>query len=354
MALQAELLETTEALEPHLAAWDALAVARGRPYCAPGWMLSWLRAVAPPDALLRACVVTEGGELVGIAPLWAQEGEGGGRYSLLSENTASPVEPLCARGRENEVAAAFGALLAEASPRPREIQLKYAPAGSPWPRLLAEHVPGYSPPSIECTRVMALPKVRLDQPSMDAWLATRSRNFRQQLRRAWRRLEDEGAVLRSSSGQEIDGGIEALSRLHHARWDARGGSRALNPRVEEMLRLAARELGDERLRLLSLDVDGASISSHLFVRCGRDVCLLAGRLRRPLGRLPAVGSGAGRGTRGGHRERRRVVRAGPRRPALQVPLRRLGGVRGVAHAPAGRRMRAAAPTRRATGCEKRA
>jgi CelD/BcsL family acetyltransferase involved in cellulose biosynthesis len=268
MALQAELLETTEALEPHLAAWDALAVARGRPYCAPGWMLSWLRAVAAPDALLRACVVTEGGELVGIAPLWAQEREGGGRYGLLSENTASPVEPLCAGGRESEVAAAFGGLLAEATPPPREIQLKYAPAGSPWPRLLAEHVPGYSPPSIECTRVMALPKVRLDQPNMDAWLATRSRNFRQQLRRAWRRLEDAGAVLRSSSGEEMDAGIEALSRLHHARWEARGGSRALNPRVEEMLRLAARELGEERLRLFSLEVDGASISAHLFVRAG--------------------------------------------------------------------------------------
>src|SRR6185503_17320955 len=79
MALQAELLETTEALEPHLGAWDALAVARSRPYCAPGWMLSWLGAVAPPDALLRACVVREGGELVAIAPLWTQDGDGGGR-----------------------------------------------------------------------------------------------------------------------------------------------------------------------------------------------------------------------------------------------------------------------------------
>src|SRR6185436_7674538 len=176
MALQAELLETTEALEPHLAGWDALAVARGRPYCAPGWMLSWLGAVAPPDALLRACVVREGAELVAIAPLWTQDGDAGGRYGMLSEHTASPVEPLCVAGREGDVAAAFGQLLAEANPGPREIELKGAPAASPWPRLLSEHVPGYSPPSIECTRVMALPKLRLDQPSLNAWLATRSRN----------------------------------------------------------------------------------------------------------------------------------------------------------------------------------
>ena len=160
MALQAELLETTEALEPHLAAWDALAVARSRPYCAPGWMLSWLRAVAPPDALLRACVVREGGELVAIAPLWAEGGDGGGRYAMLSEHTASPVEPLCTAGRESEVAVAFGRLLADASPRPREIELKGAPAGSPWPQLLAEHVPGYSPPSIESSRRRASPSSR--------------------------------------------------------------------------------------------------------------------------------------------------------------------------------------------------
>jgi GNAT acetyltransferase-like protein len=265
MALQAELLETTEALEPHLGAWDALAVARGRPYCAPGWMLSWLRAVAPPDALLRACLVRDGGELVGIAPLWAEEG---GRYGMLSEHTASPVEPLCVDGREAEVAAAFGELLAEASPRPGEIELKGSPAGSPWPRLLAERVPGFSPPSIECTRVMKLPRARLDQPTMDAWLATRSRNFRQQVRRAGRRLEEAGAVLRASSGEQLDGALDALSRLHHARWEARGGSRALNPRVEGMLKLAARELDESRLRLLSIDVDGASISAHLFVRAG--------------------------------------------------------------------------------------
>jgi len=35
-----------------------------------------------------------------------------------------------------------------------------------------------------------------------------------------------------------------------------------------MLKLAGRELGDGRFRLLSIDVDGVSISAHLFVRAG--------------------------------------------------------------------------------------
>jgi CelD/BcsL family acetyltransferase involved in cellulose biosynthesis len=97
---------------------------------------------------------------------------------------------------------------------------------------------------------------------------TFAKSFRQQVRRAGRRLEEAGAVLRASSGEQLDGALDALSRLHHARWEARGGSRALNPRVEDMLKLAARELDDSRLRLLSIDVDGASISAHLFVRAG--------------------------------------------------------------------------------------
>src|SRR5262245_12926616 len=112
MALQAELLETTEALEPHLGAWDALAVARGRPYCSPGWMLSWLRTVPPPGAMLRVCLAHDEGQLVGIAPFWTGDGDGAGRYGLLAEHTSSPVEPLCVTGLEDEVAAAIGPLLA--------------------------------------------------------------------------------------------------------------------------------------------------------------------------------------------------------------------------------------------------
>jgi CelD/BcsL family acetyltransferase involved in cellulose biosynthesis len=268
MALQADLLDGEAALEPHLTAWDALAVARGRPYCAPGWMLSWLRAVAPSGAALRVCVVHDDDELVGIAPFWADREDGQGRYALLAERSSYPVEPLCVNGREAEIAAAVAGLLAAARPPPRAIELIGVPADSPWPRLLAERWPGASQLAITCTRTEPVPKVALRHPSMAAWLATRSRNLRQQLRRDRRRLEAAGAEFRVSSAAELDGDIDSLARLHHARWNERGGSRALDGGVEAMLRLAGRELGGDRFRLLSTDVDGVSISSHLFVRAG--------------------------------------------------------------------------------------
>jgi CelD/BcsL family acetyltransferase involved in cellulose biosynthesis len=268
MALQAELLETVAAVERHLPAWDALAAARGRPYCAPGWMLSWLRAVAPPGSLLRTCVVHDGDELVGIAPFWTQGEDGGGRYGLLAERTSYPLEPLSVEGREAETAAAFGELLAEARPRPREIELTGVPSTSQWPRLLAEHWPDSSRASITRTREEPVPTVGLGHPSMAAWLATRSRNFRQQLRRGRRQLEEAGAQFRTSTAGELDRDLDSLARLHHARWSARGGSRALDARVEAMLKLAGPTLGQARFRLLSIDVGGASISAHLFVRAG--------------------------------------------------------------------------------------
>ena len=261
MALQAELLGSVTELERHRTAWDDLAVARRRPYCAPGWMLSWLRAAAPARTLLHACVVTDGAELVGIAPFWS---DGDGRYALLAERTAYPLEPLTVEGREAETAAAVAGLLAAASPPPREIALTGVPSESPWPGLLAAQCAA----SITCTREEPVPTVALRHPSMAAWLDTRSRNFRQQLRRGRRKLEESGAQFRLSSPDELDRDLDSLARLHHARWSGRGGSRALDAPREAMLRLAGRELGPERFRLVSIDVDGESISAHLFVRAG--------------------------------------------------------------------------------------
>ena len=105
MELRAELLDDVGALERHAPAWDALATARGRPYCTPAWMLAWWLEAAPPDAQLRACVVHDGGELIGLAPFWAASE--GGRYGVLGGRTASPLEPLAADGREPEVAGAI-------------------------------------------------------------------------------------------------------------------------------------------------------------------------------------------------------------------------------------------------------
>ena len=72
MGLRVELIEDEKGLAPFVAEWDALAVARARPYCAPAWQLAWWRHARPTSALLRAVVVLEQDRLVGIVPLYCK------------------------------------------------------------------------------------------------------------------------------------------------------------------------------------------------------------------------------------------------------------------------------------------
>src|SRR4051812_334801 len=267
MSLRGELANDPAELERDRAGWDDLAVASGRPYCAPAWMLSWWRAVAPQDAQIDVCLVRNGDELVGVAPLWTRTEAGSvGRYGLLAEGTSAPVEPLARRGLEPEVASVFAELMAGADPEPQTISFHGTPAASPWPRLLAESWPGARAPTISHSRSERVPKVGLSRTSLDGWLSTRSRNFRQQVRRSRRWLEAEGAEFRISTLTGLERDVQSLARLHHARWTPRGGSGALDRSVEAMLVLAGRQLiGDRRFRLWSIEVDGRSISTHLFL-----------------------------------------------------------------------------------------
>src|SRR4051794_529659 len=132
MALTADLLDDVDALAPHRAAWDALAVELGRPYCTPAWMLAWWHEAAPAGGRLAVIAIRDGDELAAIAPFWANPDSG--RYGMLAERPASPIEPLVRPGLEREAAVMCADVLAGASPRPTEIVFQNAPARSGWPR----------------------------------------------------------------------------------------------------------------------------------------------------------------------------------------------------------------------------
>jgi CelD/BcsL family acetyltransferase involved in cellulose biosynthesis len=115
--------------------------------------------------------------------------------------------------------------------------------------------------------------VTLEAEDVDAYLKSRSSNFRQQMRRARRKLEKEGAVFRTAATpEEIDRDLDAFERLHNARWEHRGGSAALVEGVDAMLRQAGRDLLEGgRLRLDSIDVGGRTVSSQLYLAAGGEV-----------------------------------------------------------------------------------
>ena len=243
-----------------------MAVAAGEPYCAPGWMLSWWREAAPAGARLRVAAAHEDGRLVGIAPFYGERRFGALEWLRpLATPVAHRVGPLCAPGRETEAASVFARALASARPRAAVLAFDEVPGDSPWPRLLADAWPQRTFLQTR-SRPSAAPVVELGDPDFDAWLARRSANFRQQTRRARRRLEAAGGRLHRIDGAAVAPMLDDFARLHRARWTWRGGSAVLGDGVEAMLRRATAVLAPQRrLWLWTIEADGALVSAHLFV-----------------------------------------------------------------------------------------
>ncbi len=270
MALQGILLERVEDLLSLREEWDALAVANGRPYCSPAWMLGWWHHVAEAGARLRAVAVTDEGALVGLAPFWvARRRSLLSRYRLLGAGVAAPVEPLARPGHEREVAAVISSYLASATPRAALVALDGVPADSPWPHLLRDSWPARRPPRIVQESSRPLPTVDLEG-GYEEWFAARRPHFRQQVRRYRRRIEERGGRFHMAEGvAELEPRLRAFARLHESRWVERGGTAALDARVERMLLQVARDAPDEqRFRLWCIDSDETAVSAHLMVAAG--------------------------------------------------------------------------------------
>ena len=256
--MRAELVVDASRLESFRAEWDALAEAAGQPYAAPGWLLPWLRHASPPDAALRAVVVTDEAGLAGIAPLMTDPS---GWYAALGSRACSGVEPLARPGLERPVAEALAQTLASSKPSPRAVAFEGLSRRSPWPGLVATAWPG-RPAEIVLDRTDRGPFAAGD--SYETWFAARSAHFRKRMRRARRELEDRGATFRLSGTDAVD----AFAALHRERWANRGGSGVLTPGVEAMLADAAGDLGPKRFRVWVLEVESEPIAAEVMVAAG--------------------------------------------------------------------------------------
>ena len=272
--MRGELVQDVGPAEELRGAWDDLAVSSARPYSSPSWLLAWWRPAAPAGALLRVAAAFDGDELVGVAPFFALPAHGGlTRYRLLAAGASAHVEPLARAGRERQAGIVLAGTLAAATPRPDILRLEGVPATSPWPDLLAHNWPGRSRPWCHEEATTPAPAISLEGRTFAAWFGSKSRNFRQQMRRGRRQLEERGAVFRlASNEEELQRDLRAFSGLHRSRWSPRGGSGVLTTGVERMLADAGRELVSAgRLRVWSVDVDGLTIASTIFLAAGGEV-----------------------------------------------------------------------------------
>ena len=253
MPPEIELLSDLERVDAGVeAAWRSLAEARGNAFVTPEWFRAWSTHYGA-DAQPAVIVASDpGSPPAGVLPLARQ----GGTLRFAGANLGYSF-------------AAAGAPVAAALPAGwRTLVLDNVEAGSSWVReLLAAQ-----PRRVAATtmRRAALPRAALPD-SFDDFLAARSRNFRSQVRRKTRALEnDHGARFRRTERpDELHADLEAFFRLHEARWDARGGSSARGERVRAFhLDFASAALERGWLRLWLLEVDGHAVAAWYGWRLG--------------------------------------------------------------------------------------
>jgi CelD/BcsL family acetyltransferase involved in cellulose biosynthesis len=263
-AATALVVERPEQLEPHLDAWDALAAAAGRPFCTPAWMLAWWREGRSGDARLRVVLVRDADDtLVGVGPFFAQVAFGLAEYRLLGAGFSHRVGPLAVAGREREAAAAIAAALALATPAPASVVFEGIEASDPWPELFADGWPGRRP-RVRTDVEMDSPAIALDA-DFEAWMARRERKFRKEARRVARRLEEEGVTRRLATDEPA---VEALLRLHYARWEERGGSN-VGEEARRVIGGALRAFDDDaRMAVALLEGPDGPVAADLVLRAG--------------------------------------------------------------------------------------
>jgi CelD/BcsL family acetyltransferase involved in cellulose biosynthesis len=271
---RAEVIDDLTAAAALAPAWDELAQEASLPLCAPGWMLSWWRHMAPEGSELRIVAVHDGETLVALAPWFAGRGPRGRvDVRFLGAQISDRVDVLCRPGREREAADAIRRAIPSLRPRPDLIAFEAVAASSAWTRLLASGAGGRARLAVYRNSVLPAPTVTLPQDGgFEGWMAGRSSNFRSQMRRMRRKLESGGGAVRMlREPAETSAGLAALLALHRERWSGRGESGLERRGVPELLAGAATALGPDRLRLWVAEIDGEPISVQLFIAAGTEI-----------------------------------------------------------------------------------
>jgi CelD/BcsL family acetyltransferase involved in cellulose biosynthesis len=276
-------LDVTVIDDPHDAEairgqWDQLAVAAGRPYCSPAWMLSWWARARTGDARLRTIVIRDRSSVLAIAPFFAQVGRLGlTEYRLLAAGISHRIGVLWREGHELALAEPLGDALSRLHPRPSSIVWEGIDARDESPARSAPALSG--PAGVKLRRDAALdaPTIHLAGRSFEEWLDATSNNFRKGILKDRRNLaKSRGTIRRTRSGDELEADLATLARLHHARWADRGGSGFFDARMVSMLRdVAGYLLATDRFRLYVVELEGTPI--------GVTVCVAAGGTVAPWG-----------------------------------------------------------------------
>jgi CelD/BcsL family acetyltransferase involved in cellulose biosynthesis len=255
----------------HRSEWGALAEAAGNLFATPEWAECWQRHVGHRYRPLTLGARADDCRLMGVVPL-AVRGRRPLRVARFQgSGVGDELGPACAPEDRDGVAAALREAL-DARELPLDLLLaERMPAPQGWARALG----------MRRLRDESSPVLRTDATSWDDYLASKSSNFRSQLRRKERALaRDHGLAFRLADDPErLHRDLDVLFDLHRARWGGAESVAFAGPRVDFHREFAAVALERGWLRLWILELDGRPAAAwqgfrfagaELFYQSGRD------------------------------------------------------------------------------------
>jgi len=238
----ADRVDLLSSLEEAREDWTALAHESRNIFSTWEWASTWWRRYgAGHRPLVVAC--REAGDTVALLPLYLWSLRPIRIARFIGHGPADQLGPICSPAGRPTAADGLRSVAALA-----ELDLILAelfPGGEGWPQLLQEQ-----PLLAEASPTISLRR------GWDAYFASRSANFRQQLRRRERELQRRYAVRfrLASEPNRLQDDLSLLFALHRARW---GSDASAFTRFEEFHRDFA-AVASERgwLRLWFLELDG--------------------------------------------------------------------------------------------------
>jgi CelD/BcsL family acetyltransferase involved in cellulose biosynthesis len=224
--------------------WTRLAESSRNVFATWEWAATWWQHYGGDGTpVFRACLRPDG-EVFAILPLYLARRGRLRVLRFLGHGPGDVLGPVCAIEDEPAAGAALAGVLAQ---RPRRRLV-----------FLAERLPhGSISQAVGGTLIQreSNPYLEVEGASWDEFLAGRTRNLRQQVRRRARKLEQDHAVrIRLCDHSErLDEDFATLARLHAARWGNAAAFAGVDGRFHRAFARRALEAGWLRLWVMEAD-----------------------------------------------------------------------------------------------------
>jgi CelD/BcsL family acetyltransferase involved in cellulose biosynthesis len=322
--------------------WSELGVASGNLFATWEWQSTWWRHFGHGRRLLAAACRDAGGTLVGIVPVYLAARRPVRLVRFLGHGAGDRLGPICLPCDRQRVGRALRAAVRDKQWGSALVLGEQLPADESWSAVLGGRV---------LTRE-GNPVAKIENPSWDDFLAARSANLRQQVRRKERKLlrEHELRYRLVEDRDDLAPALDTLFALHRARWE-HGTDFA---KAEAFHRdFAAQGLERGWLRLWLLEADGRPVAAwHGFRFAGADWYYQMGRdpdwerlsvglvlLAHTIRDCVEAGLDEYRFLRGGEAYKDRFANADPGLETIALPSGQIGRA-GVLAAETARRLRA--------------